>query len=119
MTYCVQVYLQTGNGSMQCIAMHAEFIGSLALISSFLPQSSQHESPLEFTDRLIESQTGAVHLLNDRLKLPLHDRLLQKSEACTYQEGHQRGKGRDFGYALAADSCEGANNVEACTITAL
>ena len=29
------------------------------------------------------------------------------------------GKGRDIGYALAARSCEEANSVEACTITAL
>jgi hypothetical protein len=27
-------------------------------------------------------------------------------------------KGRDIGYALAANSCEGVNNVESCTITA-
>jgi hypothetical protein len=27
-------------------------------------------------------------------------------------------KGRDIGYALAANSCEGANDVESCTITA-
>jgi hypothetical protein len=26
-------------------------------------------------------------------------------------------KGRDIGYALAASSCEGANNVETCTVT--
>jgi hypothetical protein len=30
-----------------------------------------------------------------------------------------KGKGRDIGYALAVASCEGANNVESCTITAL
>jgi len=30
-----------------------------------------------------------------------------------------KGKGCDIGYALAASSCEGANNVEACTVTAL
>jgi hypothetical protein len=30
-----------------------------------------------------------------------------------------KGKGRDLGYALAADSCERANSVESCTITAL
>src|SRR5579864_3903049 len=29
------------------------------------------------------------------------------------------GKGCDIGYALAAASCEGANNVDACTVTAL
>jgi len=28
-------------------------------------------------------------------------------------------KGCDFGYALAASSCEGANCVDACTVTAL
>lgn len=28
-------------------------------------------------------------------------------------------KGHDIGYALAARSCEGANSVEACTVTAL
>ena len=28
-------------------------------------------------------------------------------------------KGRDIGYALAAYSCEGANSVETCTVTAL
>jgi len=28
-------------------------------------------------------------------------------------------KGRDLGYALAANSCEGASSVESCTITAL
>jgi hypothetical protein len=27
-------------------------------------------------------------------------------------------KGRDIGYALAANSCEGVNDVEACTVTA-
>ena len=32
---------------------------------------------------------------------------------------HSNRKGCDFGYALAANSCEGANNVDACTVTAL
>jgi hypothetical protein len=30
-----------------------------------------------------------------------------------------KGKGCDIGYALAASSCEGANSVDACTVTAL
>ena len=30
-----------------------------------------------------------------------------------------KGKGCDIGYALAASSCEGANSVETCTVTAL
>ena len=32
---------------------------------------------------------------------------------------HSNRKGCDFGYALAADSCEGATGVDACTVTAL
>ena len=35
------------------------------------------------------------------------------------QEGWRKGKGCDIGYALATSSCEGANSVEACTVTAL
>jgi hypothetical protein len=30
-----------------------------------------------------------------------------------------KGKGSDIGYALAISSCEGANSVDACTVTAL
>src|SRR5438270_8334274 len=33
--------------------------------------------------------------------------------------GVENRKGCDIGYALAASSCEGANSVEACTVTAL
>ena len=31
----------------------------------------------------------------------------------------EKGKGCDIGYALATSSCEGANSVESCTVTAL
>jgi hypothetical protein len=31
----------------------------------------------------------------------------------------EKRKGCDIGYALAAGSCEGANSMEACTVTAL
>ncbi len=34
-------------------------------------------------------------------------------------ENGTKGKGCDIGYARAARSCEGANSVEACTVTAL
>ena len=33
--------------------------------------------------------------------------------------GRKNRKGCDIGYALAANSCEGVNSVETCTITAL
>ena len=35
------------------------------------------------------------------------------------QISKQNSKGCDIGYALAANSCEGVNNVDACTVTAL
>ena len=35
------------------------------------------------------------------------------------EEEGGKGKGCDIGYALAASSCEGANSVDACTVTAL
>jgi len=34
-------------------------------------------------------------------------------------EAGRNSKGCDIGYALAANSCEGVNNVDACTVTAL
>ena len=35
------------------------------------------------------------------------------------QERRAKEKGCDFGYALAAGSCEGVSSVDACTVTAL
>jgi hypothetical protein len=50
--------------------------------------------------------------------------MLNFSESGRFVEGTlienvEKGKGCDIGYALAADSCEGANSVETCTVTAL
>jgi hypothetical protein len=39
--------------------------------------------------------------------------------SCAGEIERENRKGRDFGYALAAGSCEGANCVESCTITTL
>src|SRR6476660_4987082 len=38
----------------------------------------------------------------------------EKTQTCL-----ENSKGCDIGYALAANSCEGVNNVDACTVTAL
>jgi len=42
---------------------------------------------------------------------------------CQHEVGEAKalgkGKGCDIGYALATNSCEGANSVETCTVTAL
>ena len=39
---------------------------------------------------------------------------MTKTQTCL-----KNSKGCDIGYALAANSCEGVNNVDACTVTAL
>ena len=44
-------------------------------------------------------------------------RLLRRGSG--QKKGPGKGKGCDIGYALAANSCEGVNNVDACTVTAL
>jgi hypothetical protein len=36
-----------------------------------------------------------------------------------FKEAVSNSKGCDIGYALAANSCEGANSVDTCTVTAL
>ncbi len=42
-----------------------------------------------------------------------------KSSLAGMKRLRKKGKGCDIGYALAANSCEGANSVETCTVTAL
>ncbi|GEM_PF-1984140 len=55
-------------------------------------------------------------LLIDSLSWLLEDSQVghEKTQTCL-----ENSKGCDIGYALAANSCEGVNNVDACTVTAL
>ena len=76
LAYGDDIYLQIGDGSAQCIAMHSEFVRCLALISFLLLQDHQHECFLELTEGLIESYAGAVHLFHNTLELSLHNLLL-------------------------------------------
>ncbi len=72
---------------------------------------------------------GVLHQNQDgdlRLDIPSAESRADKNEKCAEglgasQVGSLAGnrKGCDFGYALAANSCEGAFSVEACTVTAL
>jgi hypothetical protein len=50
------------------------------------------------------------------MDVPLEDSKVgdEKIQTCL-----ENSKGCDIGYALAANSCEGVNNVDACTVTAL
>jgi hypothetical protein len=56
----------------------------------------------------------------EQISLPkIHETRLRRVRERQKRIIARRGKGRDIGYALAANSCEGVNSVEACTITAL
>jgi hypothetical protein len=46
-------------------------------------------------------------------------RIFEATAITGFEEGPEKVKGCDIGYALTANSCEGANSVEACTVTAL
>jgi len=46
-------------------------------------------------------------------------RMLLGERSCGIKKGREKGKGCDIGYALATSSCEGVDNVDACTVTAL
>ena len=46
-------------------------------------------------------------------------RTLNGEEAAEGEESAEKLKGCDIGYALATRSCEGADSVDACTVTAL
>jgi len=82
---------------------------------------------LEFPQGFLKSHSASVHLQYKAFELRFHNNLffflphklhaLSRSEErgdgqLTRREEHQKGKGRDIGYALAASSCEEANNVE-------
>jgi hypothetical protein len=64
--------------------------------------------------------------LRTRLKPPIAALLCQRIAGSCFraaklvvrEEPGRNRKGRDFGYALTVSSCEGANSVDACTVTA-
>jgi hypothetical protein len=49
----------------------------------------------------------------------LGERIFSVESLLQLRESWEKGKGCDIGYALAANSCEGAFGVDACTVTAL
>jgi hypothetical protein len=57
--------------------------------------------------------------LSDQMKGTIMKKNAQPAWFMGLQDGAQNIKGCDIGNALAISSCEGANNVEACTVTAL
>jgi hypothetical protein len=59
----------------------------------------------------VQQATGSRRKKEDRLESRRREEEMKSTQ--------QNSKGCDIGYALAANSCEGVNNVDACTVTAL
>jgi hypothetical protein len=97
--------------------VHAQFLCGPELIAFIVSQHCQDKHALKFLQRFLESHPAPVHLRHEQLKLRLHHNLsllqtLQGHNRSGSEETTENGKGRDIGYALAASSCEEANNVE-------
>jgi len=86
---------------------------SSQLIYILLPENCGQECPLKFPYRIGIWNTVSVHLQNDSFKLFFHGGISMRN-----QTSGEKNKGCDIGYALAACSREGANNVDARTVTA-
>ena len=57
--------------------------------------------------------------MTTRILLHRRRKSFQATTLRGFEEENRKGKGCDIGYALAANSCEGALSVDACTVTAL
>jgi hypothetical protein len=64
---------------------------------------------------------ASIGRVKSRFTAVIHRRCEKKDPTRNCEENTERRnrKGRDIGYAPAASSCEGANNVDTCTVTAL
>jgi hypothetical protein len=97
----------------QGVAVDTQSLRSPALIYILLSQNRGQERPLEFPYRIGISKTVSIHLQNESFELLFHGGISLRSYM-----SEEKIKGCDIGYALAACSREGANNVDARTVTA-
>jgi hypothetical protein len=101
------------NLASQGVAVDAEPLCSSQLIYILLSQNCGQERPLEFLYRIGIPKAVSVHLQNESFELFFHGGISLRN-----QTSGEKNKGCDIGYALAACSREGANNVDARTVTA-
>jgi len=66
------VNLQFLHRAAQCIAVHAQFSRSFALVAPVLLEHGDDEPLLEFADCLRIENVAAVHLKNERFQLIFH-----------------------------------------------
>ena len=112
-TQCLDIQFQLVNLAAQRVAVNAQSLCSSHLIGIRLSQNRGQESPLEFPYRFGIPKAVSVHLQNESFELFLHGDLTAELDMCG-----KKFKGCDIGYALADCSREGANSVDARTVTA-
>ena len=108
------------------------WLGKIIDVPRFLLGGPDHPLCCESSEKTREGECfGAVlvqtggRCMDARFQAPLdstYPQLMLKTgtgERKGGREGAENNKGCDIGYALAVSSCEGANNVDACTVTAL
>ena len=93
--------------------MDTQSLCSPHLIYILLAQNCGQEHPLEFPYRIGIPKAISIHLQNESFELFFHGGISLRN-----QTSGEKNKGCDIGYALAACSREGANNVDARTVTA-
>jgi hypothetical protein len=65
------VHVELGQSATECVAMHAEFFGRLALVSLVLRQNFKDVALLELTNGLRVGDAGAVHLRDQTVQFAL------------------------------------------------
>jgi hypothetical protein len=120
--------------------VHAQFLRRPKLIGFLVLQHGKNEDALELAHRLEIPDAAPVHLQHQFLELFFHGELPKalvslavggvfsrapqlfgenKHVRCSVSGLQEyRGKGCDIGNALATSSCEEADSVETCTVTA-
>jgi hypothetical protein len=94
---------------------------SVPWVEITIEQIGNFVSGARFPD-LVQRPQNVLAETTTRIRNLLHrdgENFLRNRDSEWSRKNTRKGKGCDIGYALAASSCEGANNVEACTVTAL
>ena len=70
---------QLGNGAAERVAVHAQLLGSFALISPVMRQHFDKKAPFELPHRLVVGNAAGVHLRHKVFQFTLHSCLFLSS----------------------------------------
>jgi hypothetical protein len=101
--------------------VHTQLLSGFGLITVVCAKNDGEEGFLKFIDSFVIGSAAPTHLPNEIFQLLLHQfppRSRSREENLAEGSADTKIKGCDFGYALAANSCEGVGSVDTCTIAA-